>query len=61
MTPEQVHYGLADQIYRQRAGVLETAFRENPSRFKNIMPLPQDVPKAVWINPPSTQELESKF
>jgi putative transposase len=61
MTPEQVHYGLTDQIYRHRAVVLEAAFRENPNRFKNIMPLPQDVPKAVWINPPSTQELEYKF
>lgn len=61
MTPEQVHYGLSEQIYRQRAEVLETAFQKNPSRFKNNMPKPQKVPKAVWINPPSTQELESKF
>ena len=61
MTPEQVHYGLSEQIYRQRSAVLEAAFRENPSRFKNNKPVPQKVPKAVWINPPSTQELESKF
>jgi len=61
MTPEQVHYGLADQICRQRATVLEAAFRENPSRFKNKMPVPLEVPKAAWINPPSTQELESKL
>jgi len=58
MTPEQVHYGLADEIYCKRAAVLESAFLEKQNRFKNKMPIPQSVPKAVWINPPSTQELE---
>lgn len=61
MTPEQVHYGLADCIYRQRAVVLEAAFWKNPSRFKNKMPVPPEMPKAAWINPPSTQELESNL
>jgi putative transposase len=61
MTPEQVHYGMADYIYQQRSVVLEAAFRRNPSRFKNVMPSPLILPKAVWINPPSTQKLEPKF
>jgi len=58
MTPEQVHYGLADHVYSQRTAVLEAAFRENPNRFKNKPPAPQEVPTAVWINPPETQTLD---
>jgi len=61
MTPEQVHYGLSGQIYRQREAVLQAAFRKNQNRFKNKIPVPQSVPKAAWINPPLTQELESNF
>jgi putative transposase len=58
MTPEQVHYGLSKQIYRQREAVLQAAFRKNQNRFKNKIPVPQRVPKAAWINSPSTQEVE---
>lgn len=58
MTPEQVHYGLSDEVYHQRAAVLKAAFQTKQNRFKNKMPIPHTVPKAVWINPPSTQELE---
>jgi putative transposase len=58
MTPEQVHYGLSNQIYRQREAILLGAFKKNQNRFKNKIPVPQSVPKAAWINPPSTQEVE---
>ena len=58
LTPEQVHYGMADQMYRQRAAVLLSAFKRNPIRFKGKMPVPEKLPKAVWINKPSTDELE---
>jgi putative transposase len=58
MTPEQVHYGMVEQIYQNRATVLSAAFAENPNRFKGKMPVPQLLPKAVWINKPSTDELE---
>lgn len=53
MTPEQVHYGLSDQIYATRAKALEAAFKKNPNRFKNKKPLPQELPDTVWINKPS--------
>jgi len=33
MTPEQVHYGLSGQIYRQREAVLQAAFRKNQNRL----------------------------
>ena len=55
MTPEQVHYGLADEVTRQRAVVLAAAFEKYPNRFKNKIPVPDMLPEAVWINPPSTE------
>jgi len=56
MTPEQVHYGLADQVFNRRALVLKKAFRENPNRFKGRMPKPFTLPEAVWINKPATDK-----
>ncbi len=47
MTPEQVHYGLSDEIYRHRASVLESAFEKHPNRFKNKTPVPNTLPEAV--------------
>jgi putative transposase len=55
MTPEQVHYGMADEISHRRASVLALAFEQHPNRFKNKIPVPDTLPKAVWINPPSTE------
>lgn len=55
MTPEQVHYGFADEIASRRAAVLASAFNRHPNRFKNKMPVPDTLPQAVWINPPSTE------
>ncbi|MFH1981123.1 MAG: hypothetical protein ABIL58_04720 [Pseudomonadota bacterium] len=57
MTPEQVHYGLAEEVCRYRATVLSLAFEKNPNRFKNKIPVPDTLPKAVWINPPSTENM----
>jgi len=59
MTPEQVHYGLADEISHRRASVLASAFKQHPNRFKNKIPVPDTLPKAVWINPPSTENKEA--
>jgi putative transposase len=55
MTPEQVHYGLAEEISSHRAWVLASAFEQHPNRFKNKVPVPKTLPEAVWINPPSTK------
>ena len=52
MTPEQVHYGLADDIFQKRTMVLSSAFKEHPKRFKGKQPKPLSLPKAVWINKP---------
>ncbi len=58
MTPEQVHYGMAERIYQNRATVLSAAFEENPIRFRGKTPVPRRLPEAAWINKPSTHELE---
>lgn len=58
MTPEQVHYGMVDRVYQNRAAVLSEAFIRNPIRFKGKIPVPKKLPEAVWINKPSTDELE---
>jgi len=56
MTPEQVHYGLSQQIYDARAQVLLNAFKDNPIRFRGKIPKPPEVPKVAWINKPSSEE-----
>ena len=55
MTPDQVHYGQADEIYAARQTILDQAFQINPERFVNRPPKPPLKPTAVWINPPNRE------
>ena len=62
LTPEQVHFGLADQVIARRKAVLREAW--GPlilTAFVSGEPKPKPLPEAVWINPPSptltTQEI----
>ena len=52
MTPYTVHYGKAEECYRNRQAVLQKAYEKNPERFVRGIPKPPQLPKAVWINPP---------
>lgn len=52
MTPDQVHYGQANDVHAARQRTLNSAFQANPERFVNKPPVPPDKPTAVWINPP---------
>ncbi len=54
LTPEQVHFGLADEIIARREAVLRAAWAAHPDRFVSGEPKPQPLPEAVWINPPSS-------
>jgi len=56
MTPEQVHYGQAQEILEYRSKTLAAAFRKFPSRFKGKMPIPMPLPEAAWINKPLHNE-----
>ncbi len=58
LTPEQVHYGLADEVQNTRTQVLQTAYKKHPSRFKGRIPKVAQLPEAVWINRPSPEEAE---
>ena len=61
LTPEQVHFGNADQVIAGRKSVLREAWAAHPERFVRGVPKPKPLPEAVWINPPtsslSTQEI----
>ena len=61
MTPEQFHYGMNNQVFKHRSGVLAAAFDKNPNRFKGKLPVPKSLPKAAWINKPETDQLESNL
>lgn len=56
MTPDQVHYGQADQIHAARQITLDGAFSRNPERFVRKEPQPPAKPIATWINPPTTRQ-----
>ncbi len=52
LTPETLHYGLADEVRAARAAVLKAAYAAHPERFVRQMPVPPIVPEAAWINQP---------
>jgi len=52
LTPEQVQFGLSQQIVKEREAVLRKAYQTYPDRFKQGMPKPLPLPEAAWINKP---------
>ena len=52
MTPQVVHYGLAQDVFKAREKVLLAAYEAHPERFVRKLPVPLTLPQAVWINPP---------
>lgn len=56
VTPEQLHYGLAQDVYDQRCIILENAFEKNPERFRGKKPQPPTLPEAAWINKPKQEK-----
>ena len=52
LTPEQVHFGNADQVIAGRKSVLREAWAAHPDRFVSGEPKPKPLPEAVFINPP---------
>jgi putative transposase len=53
MTPHDIHYGLAQEKWRQRAQALVRAYQAHPERFPRGVPTPPPLPTAAWINKPS--------
>jgi putative transposase len=52
MTPYDMHYGLAQAKWEQRAVLLRAAYAAHPERFPRGIPLPPPLPTAAWINKP---------
>ncbi len=60
-TPADVHYGLADQVDRDRDAALEAARRAHPERFtthRQARPKILDRDPAAWINQPPADEIQ---
>ncbi|MDA0739078.1 MAG: IS3 family transposase [Nitrospirae bacterium] len=57
LTPEAVHYGLAEEMQKARGEILRTAYEGHPERFVNKLPVPLSLPEAVWINKPKLGSL----
>jgi putative transposase len=53
MTPETVHYGMAESVTIKRNVTLERAYQLHPERFVRKQPESPQLPDAVWINPPA--------
>jgi putative transposase len=60
MSPGALHYGMSVAIREKRIQTLETAYFEHPERFVKKIPTPPEIPEAVWINPPKTQDNEKR-
>ncbi len=57
LTPEDVHYGRAQERLAARGVVLDAAYAAHPERFVRRPPRPAAPPTAVWINPPAAPAL----
>lgn len=60
LTPSSLHYGRAPEILGARKETLKQAWLQNPERFVKGVPLPAELPKAVWINPPQRVEEDKR-
>ena len=56
LTPETVHYGLAEGVIEGRQKALDRAYAAHPERFVKKPPAPPELPGKVWINPPAKPE-----
>ena len=60
LTPEVVHYGLAEKTQKARGEILSAAYEAHPERFVRKRPVPPSVPAAVWINKPEVEPVSEK-
>ncbi|MCH7663741.1 MAG: IS3 family transposase [Chloroflexi bacterium] len=56
LPPAVVHSGQAPHAIEKRSNVLEMAFKSHPNRFKSRLPIPPQLPQAVWINKPDQKQ-----
>lgn len=56
LTPESVHYGLADAILAARHETMTEAYHQHPERYVNGAPKLKVLDRAVYINPPEASK-----
>ena len=54
LTPDDVHHHRTRSVLDQRGRTLQAAWTRHPERFVRGVPKPDNLPEAVWINPPVT-------
>lgn len=59
-TPECVHYGRAEGVYKSRKKVLRAAYEAHPERFVKRIPAPPQLPTAAWINKPNPAQVNNE-
>jgi putative transposase len=59
VTPAMLHYGAAERVRDERQQTLSAAYNRHPERFVQGLPAPPALPTAVWINPPSRDNVVS--
>jgi putative transposase len=57
LTPEDVHYGRAEQIIAERQRVLTRFYEAHPERFVNGPPKHPVLASEVWINPSESKTM----
>jgi len=55
LTPADVHFDRTNDVLQKRQAVLQAAYEKTPERFVKGVPHPTQLPKAVWINPPTAR------
>lgn len=58
LTPQDVHYQQAEQVLKKRQLTLASAYAKHPERFKNRIPMVEQLPDAAWINKPNSNKPE---
>jgi len=53
LTPEDVHYGRADEVVLKRQIVMDEVYMKNPERFVKGPPIVKKPDNQVWINKPT--------
>jgi putative transposase len=59
LTPDTVHHGRAAEVLDARHRVRRAAYAAHPERFVNGPPRRENLPNAVWINPPEKPTLQA--
>ena len=59
LTPADVHFYRAQAVIQKRQIVLQAAYHKTPERFVKGLPVPPQLPRAVWINPPTPVSMSS--